>query len=203
MLLDVAKPSARCLSWKSLRHIVSIAGMIWGATLPDAIAASPPVDPAGYWSTRDDESIMRISPCTKPEFLCGTMVWLKDPLEDGAPKTDENNPDKTKRSRPLIGLEILTELVADGDHWKGKAYNAEDGKVYDITFKVLPDKVKGDKAEITGCVLRYLCKSETFTKVQTVPGGDPTLPPPVVAPVAPIHPALTTPKAPPLPAHSH
>jgi uncharacterized protein (DUF2147 family) len=167
-----------------------------------AFAASTlPLDPSGYWSTKDDESIIRISPCVTPAATtpaaatppaptppaaapagtssapyCGTLVWLKEPLEKGVPKTDTENPDKEKRSRPLIGLELLTELSADKDHWKGKAYNADDGKIYDITFKVIPDKVKGDTGEITGCVLRILCMSETFTKVQSVPGGDPTLP---------------------------
>jgi uncharacterized protein (DUF2147 family) len=151
-----------------------------------AAASAAPLDPSGLWSTKDDESIIRIGACSAPPGsptstvtpppYCGTLVWLKEPLEKGVPKTDVENPDKEKRSRPLIGLELLTELSADADHWTGKAYNADDGKVYDITFKVMPDKVKGDKGEIRGCVLRILCQSETFTKVQAVPGGDPTLP---------------------------
>ncbi len=154
-------------------------------------AFAAPLDPAGLWSTKDDESIIRIGPCAFPSTTlsattppppsvvppyCGTLVWLKDPLEKGVPKMDAENPDKEKRKRPLIGLELLTGLSAEKDHWKGKAYNADDGKIYDITFKVIPDKVKGDKGEITGCLVWPLCKSETFTKVQVVPGGDPTIP---------------------------
>ncbi len=191
-------------AWSAYRHetVRRPVKIIFAASVAALVAGSPafaapnlPLDPSGYWSTKGDESIIRISPCATPPAAptstttpppavapsgagpyCGTMVWLKDPLEKGVPKTDTENPDKEKRSRPLIGLELLTELSPDKDHWKGKAYNADDGKIYDITFKVIPDKVKGDTGEITGCVLRILCMSEIFTKVQTVPGGDPTLP---------------------------
>jgi uncharacterized protein (DUF2147 family) len=150
-------------------------------------ASTPPIDPSGYWSTKDDESIIRIGLCgtpattaatptpSTPPIYCGTLVWLKDPLEKGVPKVDDLNPDPAKRGRPIIGMDLFTEFVADGDHWKGKAYNSDDGKTWDVTFKVLPDKVKGDKIEITGCLVWPLCQSEHFTKVQTVPGGDPTL----------------------------
>ncbi len=150
-------------------------------------ASPPPVDPAGYWSTKDDESIIRIGPCATPAapstipapnaplVYCGTIVWLKEPLEKGVPKIDNINPDPAKRGRPIVGMEVFSEFVVDSDHWKGKAYNSDDGKTWDVTFKVQPDKTNGDKAEITGCLVWPLCQSETFTKVQTVPGGDPTL----------------------------
>jgi len=179
------------------------AGMLGLSMITDAFATTP-ADPAGYWMTKDEDSILRISPCAaKPAAFCGIVVWLKEPLKDGKPQVDENNPDKAKQNRPMIGLEILSDLIADEDHWKGKAYNADDGKIYDVTFKA-----KGEKGEITGCILRYLCKSESFKKVQTVPGGDPTLPPPtaVTAPgaTAAPHAAPATGKpAPATPPHSH
>jgi uncharacterized protein (DUF2147 family) len=182
--------------------------------LMNTSAFAAPLDPSGLWSTKDDESIIRIGPCAPPPGIppvvappgaptpspvppyCGTLVWMKDPLEKGLPKTDTQNPDREKRKRPLIGLELLTELSAEADHWKGKAYNADDGKIYDITFKVVPDKLKGDKGEIRGCVLRILCQSETFTKVQAVPGGDPTLTPaPAYAVPSKVQPAPASPHA--------
>jgi uncharacterized protein (DUF2147 family) len=169
-------------------------------------APAAPTDPTGYWSTKDDESIIRIGPCTPPAgttatpgtplVYCGTIVWLKEPLEKGVPKVDNLNTDPAKRGRAIIGMEVFSDFVADSDHWKGKAYNSDDGKTWDVTFKVQPDKVNGDKAEITGCLVWPLCQSETFTKVQTVPGGDPTLagntPPPHGTP---------TKAAPPTPPH--
>jgi uncharacterized protein (DUF2147 family) len=197
---------------KSIGPIVRIAlasaAMAAIMTSPGFAASTPPVDPSGYWSTKDDESIIRIGPCTTPAatstpatppVYCGTIVWLKEPLEKGVPKVDDLNPDLSKRGKPVIGMEVFSQFVPDSDHWKGKAYNADDGKTWDVTFKVRPDPVKGDKGEITGCLVWPLCQSETFTKVQTVPGGDPTL-----ANVSAAHGAApkTPPTAPP-PAHPH
>src|SRR4029077_14878602 len=41
--------------------------------------------------------------------LCATLVWLDHPIDPatGRPKTDRLNPDPAKRSRPLIGLQVV------------------------------------------------------------------------------------------------
>jgi uncharacterized protein (DUF2147 family) len=69
----------------------------------------------------------------------------------------------------LIGVEILKDLFADADRWRGRAYNPEDGKTYDITFKVITDKPAGERAEIEGSVMKILCKTDVFSKTQAVP----------------------------------
>ena len=131
-----------------------------------AIAA--PDSPAGLWFTANDELVIKIAPCG--ENFCGALIWLKEPEgPEGKPKSDSLNEDPAQRGKPMIGLQILRNLTADQDHWRGKAYNPQDGKTYDITFKVIPDQVAGDKAEIEGCVLKILCKTDVFTKTQTVP----------------------------------
>ena len=66
-------------------------------------------------------------------------------------------------------------MKADDDHWTGKAYNPEDGKFYDITFKVKTDKEDNDQADLRGCILGFLCQTETFNRAKDVPGGDPVL----------------------------
>jgi uncharacterized protein (DUF2147 family) len=134
-----------------------------------------PTDPAGLWSTKDDESIIKIAPCGTN--YCGTLVWLKEPNEpNGKPKLDHYNKDKTKRTRPMVGIDLLLDLAADGDHWRGKAYNPEDGETYDITFKVDAGSKgpgPGDKAEIEGCLMRILCKTENFTRAPAIPLPNP------------------------------
>jgi len=200
-LMNTASHSPRRAA-KSVFRLLTAVALIMPIS-PSAFAASQPIDPTGLWSTKDDESIIRIAPCSTPPAYCGTIVWLKEPLEKGVPKADDLNPDLAKRGRPIMGMETLIDFVAEKDHWKGKAYNADDGKTWAVTFKVQPDKVNGDKAEITGCLVWPLCRSETFTKVQAIPGGDPA-PPAANAPhgtstkTAPL-PVL----APPPQAHSH
>ena len=139
-------------------------------------AFADPVTPTGIWYTDGDESIIKVHSCTsETEAFCGTLVWLKDPKEsDGSPKVDKLNKDPAKKNKPMIGLDILLGMKADDDHWTGKAYNPEDGKLYDITFKVKTDKEENDQADLRGCLLRFLCKTETFNRAKEVPGGDPT-----------------------------
>lgn len=131
-------------------------------------ASAAPETATGLWFTKNDGSIIKIAPCGAN--YCGTLIWLKESNGfDGKPRTDKYNEDPAKRGRSLIGIEILIDLAADNDRWRGKAYNPEDGKTYDVTFKVAPDKIAGDKAEIEGCVLKILCKTDVFTKTQAVP----------------------------------
>ncbi|MDQ6703960.1 MAG: DUF2147 domain-containing protein [Pseudomonadota bacterium] len=128
----------------------------------------PPIRPAYLWWTKDNGSIIKVAPCAA--FYCGTLLWLKEPNgSGGAAKTDVFNEDAGKRGRPLIGIEVLIDLAPDENHWQGKAYNPEDGKTYDITFKVTAGGAPGSKEEIRGCILKVLCKSQTFTKAQAIP----------------------------------
>jgi len=178
--------------WKRVLAGVSISLAMQG------IALAAPIDPTGLWYTTGEDSIIKIAPCQPPvagtatapgaaTTYCGTLVWLKEPLEDGKPKVDHENPDKSKRTIPMIGIQLLTELTADKNHWRGKAYNPEDGKTYDITFQVLPakghekEKLPGDSAEIEGCILKILCKTDGFTRAHSIPGQ----PDAVATPAAP------------------
>ncbi len=140
-----------------------------------AAPATMPDDPSGLWFTKNDGSIIKIAPCAA--FYCGAVVWLKEPNDpDGKPRSDKFNEDLTKRGRPMIGIELLIDLAPEKDHWRGKAYNPEDGKTYDITFKTITDKVPGDKAEIEGCILKILCKTDTFIRTQAIPKSAPAKP---------------------------
>jgi uncharacterized protein (DUF2147 family) len=162
----VASPSRRSLA---------AAALAWFAWCGAAQAVPP--DPTGLWSTKDDESIIEIAPCG--EYYCGILVWLQEPTDKaGKPKTDRANEDESLKDRPLIGLQVLIDLAPEKNYWRGKAYNADDGKTYDITFKPAPGKVIGDKAEIRGCVLKIFCQSETFTRIEALPGASAAVPAP-------------------------
>ena len=167
---------------RSTRNAAVSAVLAILAGVPGAIglidpAAAAAVTPAGIWYTDERESIIKVHPCAdNAGDFCGSIVWLKEPTEsDGSPKVDKLNPDPSKRSNPMVGSVILVNMSEDGDHWKGHAYNPEDGKLYDITFKVKTDKEANDTADLRGCVLRFLCKTSTFTRASDVPGGEPAL----------------------------
>jgi uncharacterized protein (DUF2147 family) len=67
----------------------------------------------------------------------GKIVWLKEPIENGKPKTDKNNPEVSRRSTPLMGLTILKDFIYDGEEveWTdGTIYDPKNGKTYSCTM---------------------------------------------------------------------
>ena len=85
----------------------------------------------GLWYNDIKSAKIQISKGTDGKFN-GKIVWLKEPLKDGKPKTDEENKDEKLRSRPIIGMAILSGFVPDGDHkyTDGKIYDPKNGKTY-------------------------------------------------------------------------
>lgn len=121
-----------------------------------AAFAAPAVaaDATGVWARPSGSSRIQIAPCGKA--LCGKLVWLKNP------RNDDKNPDPAKRSRPLLGVQTVMGMVADGaNSWKGKVYNAEDGKTYTGVMKLL----SANELSLKGCVLGgMICKGETWKR---------------------------------------
>ncbi|MBL7684199.1 MAG: DUF2147 domain-containing protein [Flavipsychrobacter sp.] len=83
------------------------------------------------WYNQEKTAKIQVYKAKNGKFY-GKMVWLKDPLENGKPKVDKENPDAKKRNNPLIGLVLLTGLEKDGDkgYDGGKIYDPKNGKTY-------------------------------------------------------------------------
>jgi uncharacterized protein (DUF2147 family) len=129
-----------------------------------ALAPSGPAraaDPLGTWYTADKDSQVRITKCG--DALCGVLVALKEPNDPstGRPKTDKNNADASKQSRPLLGVPIVLGMKPSGaDQWSGNVYNASDGKTYTGSFTLTGPNT----AELKGCVMSIICKTQTWTR---------------------------------------
>lgn len=118
---------------------------------------------AGTWLTEGGVSKIRLEPCGAT--LCGKLVWLAQPVDPktGGPVTDRKNPDPSLRGRALVGVELITGIkpAEDAGEWTARAYNADDGKTYDVTLK-LDDE---GKLELEGCGLGgIICQGETWTR---------------------------------------
>jgi uncharacterized protein (DUF2147 family) len=128
-------------------------------TLRPALAA----DPNGTWLTEAGTSRIRIADCGGA--LCGNIVWMKEPVdpETGKPRADKNNPDASKRGRPLMGVAIVIGMKPSGaDKWSGQVYNAEDGKTYSGSITMM----NASALRLEGCALAGLiCKAQTWTRV--------------------------------------
>jgi uncharacterized protein (DUF2147 family) len=135
---------------------VILAGL--GGALHPASAA----DLKGNWLTEQGKATIRIADCGGA--LCGTIVALKEPTdpETGRPKTDKNNVDASKRSRPMIGVQIVLGMKPAGSsEWKGQVYNAEDGKTYTGSLMLQ----NANTIKLQGCILGgIICKSSLWSR---------------------------------------
>ncbi|NVN87690.1 MAG: DUF2147 domain-containing protein [Rhodopseudomonas sp.] len=130
-----------------------LCGLFCSVGLAPALAS----DPTGDWRVADAVADIRVAECHGS--MWGAVVWEKIP---GA--HDKNNPDPAKVSRPTLGMAILFDMKKKpgADQWDGTVYNAKDGKIYDSSIKVAGP----DRLEIQGCLLGFLCGSETWTRVK-------------------------------------
>lgn len=139
-------------------------------TLAAGAATAAPKDPSGTWLTEDGRARVRIERCGPAQAqICGYVVWLKVPLTDkGEPRVDFKNPDARKRTRPSLGLQLALGLKPNkDDKYAGQLYNAEDGKLYDVTLEL----ESPDELSIGGCVFGILCGSQGWTRVKDVAPG--------------------------------
>ncbi len=129
---------------------LSLAAVVW--TGP--VLAEGALDPSGVWLTESGTSKVRIARCGGG--YCGTLVSV------GGPGLDSNNPDPALKTRKLVGVQILQATSPSGGGYSGNLYNPTDGKTY--SGSLTP---KGpDRVEVAGCVLRVLCKSQTWTRIR-------------------------------------
>lgn len=156
-----------------LRRAVLPAALLAG--LAGAGHAAAPADATGTFLTEDGRARIRMERCGPAEKnLCGYVVWLKVPLNDkGQPRVDFKNPDTKKQARPSLGHQLILGLKPNADaRYEGKIYNSEDGKSYDVTIW---SEAPGELT-VRGCLIAFLCKSQTWNKVSDVLPGQLTGP---------------------------
>jgi uncharacterized protein (DUF2147 family) len=142
-----------------MKHVAMAFGVLTFSLLAGSAHAG---DPTGFWLTDDGKAKIRIAKCGAN--VCGNISWLQEPNDkNGKPKTDINNSEIGKRTRPIVGVPIVLAMKPDGDDkWSGKVYNAEDGKTYDGSL-TLSD---ANTMKLQGCVAAILCKTRSWTRTQ-------------------------------------
>ena len=94
----------------------------------------------GVWKNGEGAGMVQIY--KKGDKYFGKIVWLKvvnDP--DGTPRKDLNNPEEKLRTRPIKGLENLTDFAFKGDNkWEdGSIYDPKTGNNYSSTMKLVDE----------------------------------------------------------------
>lgn len=135
-------------------------------TLSDAQAQAR-ADITGRWATQGFGSIVEFRQCAGAEAtLCGRIIWLwerNDPR--GRPRMDNHNPDRSLRTRSLIGVEIVRGLreTAPGVWSEGALYNPDDGRTYTGTVRM-----RDGALELRGCALNLFCQTQTWRRPDDV-----------------------------------
>ncbi len=108
-----------------------IAGILFSLNL-----FANPNTPVGIWTVAAQDAKIEIY--LQGDELEGKIAWLKEPNDkSGQPKLDVKNPDETKRSRPIMGMTLLTGFKKNKDEWGGgEIYDAKSGKTYKANIKL-------------------------------------------------------------------
>ena len=165
----------------AVRRLAAAWSILAAAALPTpARAAADPFE--GLWVTSNFASVVEIRRCeasrdaspdastdASPDAsLCAELVWLWDVGVARRRKLDEKNPDEGRRDRPMIGSSLFERFRPDGDAWKGRIYNPEDGRTYRATLR----RRSADALRLRGCYGPF-CRSQTWRRL-----GSFTLPTP-------------------------
>jgi len=121
-----------------LKNIFIILGMSIALLLASAVHADNPDAIAGKWLDQEKEAQIEIYKCG--DRYCGKIIWLKEPSYPandpkgmgGKPRVDRENPDPSKKSRPIAGMNLVWGFsFSGGNLWEdGFIYNPREGKTY-------------------------------------------------------------------------
>lgn len=112
------------------------------AALP-AVAATAADAIVGSWLTDDGTSRVEVAAGQAADgsaLYNGKVVWLKAPTRDGKPLLDAHNDDAALRSRPILGLQILSGFKASGGGYSGgTVYSPRAGKAFPADLAITAD----------------------------------------------------------------
>jgi len=117
----------------------------------------------GVWYNQEKSAKIQVYKAKDSRFY-GKIVWLKEPVSNGKPKTDDNNPDAGKRSQPIIGLVILKGFKKDGqdEYEGGTIYDPKNGKTYSCKIKR-----KERELDVRGYIgISLIGRTTTWTKAE-------------------------------------
>lgn len=148
---------------KKLNFFLILAGMMFSLhVMAQEYKAD---DVCGTWINEDKDA--HISIYQEGDKYFGKIIWLKNPVDEetGKPKLDKENPVEALRSRPIMGLNLLTDFVYDGDgEWDdGDIYDPKSGKTYSCYMQLK----SMDKLKIRGYVgISLLGRTTYWTRVE-------------------------------------
>ncbi len=141
-----------------LKHIFP-AGFAVAAMMAVSTPAAAKAPVEGRWVTQDKDAIIEIKPCGTS--ICGRIIrfLVAPPVRN--PK-DTNNPNKKLRSRPIMGMAVLSGFRAEKNgRYRGKVYDPKSGKTYKSFLKLNPNGT----LKMQGCIGPF-CQTQTWRRAK-------------------------------------
>ncbi len=120
----------------------------------------------GKWMYEEKNLIVEVY--KQDEDIKAKIVWFHDPA-DTLPieqRLDTKNPEKDLRTRKVIGMDILSDLVYDpkeNKFIKGKIYDSSSGKTWDASVWLSDQQTM----QVRGYyIFKFLGKTMKFTRMQ-------------------------------------
>lgn len=118
------------------------------------------------WYNTDKTAKIQVYKASDGKYY-GKIIWLREPDENGKPKTDKENPDASKKSTPILNLVILKNFTQNSSSPNvfegGTVYDPDSGKTYcgKLTLNGNQLKLKGFL-----CSISWLGRSEVWTAAE-------------------------------------
>ncbi|MFK7859691.1 MAG: DUF2147 domain-containing protein [Granulosicoccus sp.] len=116
----------------------------------------------GYWTTSKLTSIVEINRCE--DSLCAEIAWMWDVAVGGREMMDIKNSAQAKQKMPLVGLQLFSKFRKDGDKWRGRIYNPEDGRTYRAVVSVHSTNI----LRLKGCWGPF-CLTRYWHRLRSIP----------------------------------
>lgn len=116
----------------------------------------------GVWRNPKNSVHVEIKPCGGGR-ACGIVVWADDEAKADAKKGGTPN---------LVGLQLLRDFqLQKNGSWKGKVFVPD----LNMNFNGTADFPDATTMKAKGCLIGgFLCKSQTWRRVDVVAGGSPS-----------------------------
>ena len=99
-------------------------------------------DVIGIWFTESKDGKVEIY--KKNNKYYGKVIWIAKPNDkNGKPVTDANNPNASLQKRPILLMDIITDLVYEDGEWSGgNVYDPKSGDSYNCKIWLEDGKLK-------------------------------------------------------------
>ena len=127
--------------------------------LLSSAAGASATDVTGNWVTEDRSAVIAIQRCGAS--VCGSVAKILI-VKPNHPQTDVKNPDPRLRSKPILGLRIISGFTQKGDRWdNGRIYDPNSGRSYKSKLVLNRD----GSLNVSGCVA-FICRTQRWTRAR-------------------------------------